>query len=117
MDLMWENHLEMVSLENMSGQTRLNQEPWNLVYQVKVLKVQRKWSSHRVFIWMKLKFNKIYTEKLMVISNLENRKREITTGNLTQVSICLVMENKEFWMELQKLYVLNDMEKISQKLL
>jgi len=66
---------------------------------------------------MKLKSNKIYIEKLMVIINQENRKRETTTGRWTQLIIFLDMENKEFWMELQKLFVLRDMEKISQKLL
>jgi len=66
---------------------------------------------------MKLKLNKICIEKLMEITNQENRKREITTGKWTQLSICLAMENKRFWMELQKLFVLRDMEKISQKLL
>lgn len=66
---------------------------------------------------MKLKSNKIYIEKHMVIINQENRKRETTTGRWTQPIIFLDMENKEFWMELQKLFVLRDMEKISQKLL
>jgi hypothetical protein len=66
---------------------------------------------------MKLKLSKICIEKLMVISNQENRKRETTTGNLHQKITSLGMENKEFWMVLQKLFVPRDMEKISQKLL
>ena len=64
---------------------------------------------------MKQKLKLICTEKLMVITNQENRKRETTTGNLHQKITSLVMENKEFWMELQKLFVLRDTEKISQK--
>ena len=117
MDLMSENHLVMVFPENTIGQRRLKEVPWISVYQVKDLIAQRKWSSLKVFIWMKLKFNKICIEKLMVITNQENRKREITTGKWTQLTIFSVMENKRFWMELQKLFVLRDMEKISQKLL
>lgn len=66
---------------------------------------------------MKLKLNRICIEKLTVIINQENRKREITTGKWTQATICLDMANKEFWMVLQKHFVPRDMEKISQKLL
>jgi hypothetical protein len=64
---------------------------------------------------MKLKLNKICIEKLTVISNQESRKRETITGNLHQKITFSAMENKEFWMGLQKLFVLRDMEKISQK--
>ena len=64
---------------------------------------------------MRLRCNKNCIGKLMVISNQENRKREITTGNLIQMSICSDMENKEFWMAHQKLSVLRDTAKTSQK--
>lgn len=53
----------------------------------------------------------------MVISNLVNRKKEITIGNLILTSICLVMESKEFQTEQLKRFVLRDMGKIFQKLL
>ena len=67
------------------------------------------------FILMSHKQIKICTEKPMEISNQVNRKREITTGNSTQMITFSAMENKEFWMVLQKLSVLRDMEMISQK--
>jgi hypothetical protein len=51
----------------------------------------------------------------MEIINQENRKRETTTGKWTQMITSLDMENKKFWMELLKLFVLRDMEMISQK--
>lgn len=66
---------------------------------------------------MKHKFNKIYIEKLMEISNQENRKKETIIGNLIQMSTFLVMEKKEYWMELQKLFNQRDMEATSQRLL
>jgi len=115
MDLTLENHLEMVSPDNTNGQRRLKEVKWISVYQVKDLTAQRKWSSHKVSTLMKLKPNKISIEKLMVTINQENRKRETTTGKWTQVITSLDMENKKFWMELQKLFVLRDMEMISQR--
>ena len=64
---------------------------------------------------MRLRFKQICIGRHMVISNRENRKREITTGNLIQMSICLDTENKEFQMAHQKLFVLRDKAKTSQK--
>ena len=115
MDLTLENHLVMVSPDNTNGQSRLKEVQWISVYQVKDLTVQKKWSSHKVSILMKLKPNKTSIEKLMEIINQENRKREITTGKWTQMITSSDMENKKFWMELLKLFVLRDMEMISQK--
>ena len=114
-DLTLENHLEMVFLDNMNGQIKLKIKHINLVYQVKDLKAQRKWFSQTAFTSMSHKQIKICTEKPMEISNQVNRKWEITTGNSTQMIIFSAMENKEFWMVLQKLSVLRDMEMISQK--
>jgi len=66
---------------------------------------------------MKHNNNNNCIEKLMVTFNQENRKKEITIGSLIQMSICLDMENKEYWMELPRLLNLRDMVMISLKLL
>ena len=112
---MLESLLVKVILENMNGLIKHKMGQSNLVFQLQVLRVQKKCFSQKTFISMKHKFNKIFIEKLMETSNLENRKKETIIGNLTQMSTFLVMEKREYWMELQKLFNQRDMEAISQR--
>ena len=110
-----ENHWVQAIREFMTGLRKPIMETCSLVFLVKALTAQRKWFSHKMYIWMKLMIKKDFIEKLTATMPLENKNREITIGNLIQQNTDLGMEKKEFLTELQKHWNLRDTMMISQK--
>ena len=95
---MSENHLDQVSVEITIGRNKQTVVKLSLVFHLKEFTMLKNWFMFLLAEKKKIhKFSKC-TEKLMVISLPENKRKEITTGDSNQQIKFSAIVKRKFWM-------------------
>ena len=91
------NHLVQVSAETIIGPNRQTVEKWSLVFQVRVLLMPRNYFMLPLVVSKKTHKLHKCIEKHMVISLLENKSREIITGDSNLQITSSVTARRKSW--------------------